>query len=158
MEEIEKRDEVQNNQPDTDTSVDYISAINEIKANSVSKEDYLKLREENQRLLKAFVNGETPGSAQHVEKPDINALRAELFGNSKKDLSNLEFVDKALELRQAVIDDGGLDPFVANSRLVHPTDEDFTRAEKVANILQECVDYADGNAGVFTDELKRRIN
>ena len=38
------------------------------------------------------------------------------------------------------------------------TDDDFAKAEKVAAVLQECVDYADGDSNVFTDELKRRIN
>ena len=50
------------------------------------------------------------------------------------------------------------DPFVPTGSKIKPTDEDFAKAKKVADTLQECVDYADGDPDVFTDELKRRIN
>ena len=53
---------------------------------------------------------------------------------------------------------GQTDPFVPNGSKIKPTDEDFAKAKKVADTLQECVDYADGDPDVFTDELKRRIN
>ena len=51
-----------------------------------------------------------------------------------------------------------MDPFVPVGNKITPTDEDFQKAEKVAKVLQECVDYADGNPAVFVDELKRNIN
>ena len=38
-----------------------------------------------------------------------------------------------------------------------PTDDDIKTAEKVANVLQECVDYAEGDSAVFTNELQRRL-
>ena len=54
--------------------------------------------------------------------------------------------------------EGELDPFVPIGNKIKPTDDDFAKADKVAAVLQECVDYADGDSNVFTDELKRRIN
>jgi hypothetical protein len=38
-----------------------------------------------------------------------------------------------------------------------PTDEDVRTAQKVADVLQECVDYAEGDSAVFTNELQRRL-
>ena len=38
-----------------------------------------------------------------------------------------------------------------------PTDDDVKTAEKVAQVLQECVDYAEGDSAVFTNELQRRM-
>ena len=61
MAELENmRTEVENNQV-TDTSVDYISAINEIKQNSVDRAAYDKLRAENKQLLDTLVNGQYRG-------------------------------------------------------------------------------------------------
>ena len=41
---------------------------------------------------------------------------------------------------------------------ISPTAEDVQVAEKVAQIYQECVDYADGDSALFTQELQRRTN
>ena len=42
---------------ESDTAPDYISAIQELKANSVTRESYDKLKSENKQLLDALVNG-----------------------------------------------------------------------------------------------------
>lgn len=136
----------------------YIEAIKEIKANSVDKEVYRKLQEENKQLLNSLVNGETLTAEDVEPKESIEELRSKLFGTKRKDLTNLEFVDNSLKLRTALIESGEIDPFVPVGSKIKPTDEDFAKAKKVAEVLQECVDYAEGNPDVFTDELKRRIN
>lgn len=136
----------------------YIEAIKEIKANSVDKEVYRKLQEENKQLLNSLVNGETLTAEDVEPKESIEELRSKLFGTKRKDLTNLEFVDNSLKLRTALIEAGEIDPFVPVGSKIKPTDEDFAKAKKVAEVLQECVDYAEGNPDVFTDELKRRIN
>ena len=139
-----------------DNTVDYISAINELKNNTVSKEEYEQVVNDNKKLLSALIEG---GSIEQETPPvDINQLRSDLFNSDKKDLNNLDFVTKSLQLRKAIIDGGGVDPFVPQSRQFSATSEDFDRAENVAKILQDCVDYAEGNPEVFTDQLKRYIN
>lgn len=145
---------------ETDTTQDYISAINEIKANSVDKQTYLKLKDENRKLLNSLVSGQGLEQSDTVkEEPvDINDLRQKLFGSKHKDYTNLEFVTNALKLREALIEKGEMDPFVPCGSKITPNDEDFTKAQKVAQVLQECVDYANGNPDVFVDELKRNIN
>ena len=40
-----------------ETTQDYLSAISELKKNSVPKEEYAKLREENKQLLKTITDG-----------------------------------------------------------------------------------------------------
>lgn len=146
-----------NNSSVTDTSVDYISAINEIKQNSVSKDEYQKLRAENKKLIESIVNG-TASEAVPDKKPvDKQQLINELYGADRKQLSNLDYVTKALELRKVIMDDGGIDPFVPNGEKIKPTKEDFEKAQHVAEVLQDCVDYADGNSDVFTDQLTRNL-
>lgn len=144
--------EVDNNE--IDTSQDYIATIAELKRNSVSKSEYEKLRQENRNLLQTLSEG---GSIEVVqEKPpvDIEGLRRELF-NQDGNLSNLEYITKTLELRDALIERGDPDPFLPVSSKTAPTDEERLQAEKVAMAFRECVDYADGDSQIFTQELMR---
>lgn len=155
--EIEKKDEIESK---NESEIDYIEKIKELKNSTVKKEDYLKLKEENRKLLESLITAE-PAKEQNqneAQKIDVNSLREKLFGNSRKNLNNLDFVKTALDLRNAMIENGELDPFVPCGSKIKPTDEDFLKAQKVADVLQECVDYAEGNQQIFTDELKRRIN
>ena len=155
MEELENSVSEQENVGDN--TANYIEAIKEMKANSVSKEAYVKLQQENKQLLNSLVNGQ--GIEIKEEEPvDIDGLRQKLFSAKKHDMTNLEYVSNALKLREALMERGEMDPFVPSGKKIHPTDDDFKKADKVATVLQECVDYADGDAMVFTDELKRRIN
>lgn len=150
----ETRVEVNNNLEEMDMTQDYISAINEMKANTVSKDSYLKLKEENQKLINSLVKGETI-QVQAEEKPDVNELRKKLFSKSA-DLSNLEYVETALKLRNTLVEKGEKDPFLPSGKDYIPTENDAAAADRVANILQECVEYANGNSEVFTNELARR--
>lgn len=140
-----------------DTSVDYISAINEIKENSVSKETYKKVVDENKRLLESLINGNQI-EVDQKDEASIDDLRKKLFSSRNQNLSNLEYVETALKLRKKLIEAGEVDPFVPFGEKIKPTDEDFIKADKVAAVLQECVDYAEGNPDTFTDALARSIN
>lgn len=145
--------EVFNNE--LDTTQDYIATIAEMKANSVSKADYAKLRADNQKLLNALVNGEKIEVAQ--EKPvNVDELRKKLF-NRDGDLSNLEYVDSALKLRNALIERGERDPFLPCGSHVNLTAEMYDKAEAVANLLQDCVDYADGDSQLFTAKYQSMV-
>ena len=146
--------EIESGAEDNQSGVDYIEAIKKLKENSVSKEDYEKVLDENRKLLQSLINGET--IEQENEKPDIAALRQELFGE-ECDLNNLAYVQKALELRDAIMEDGGMDPFLPYGKKIIPTEEDIDTANRVAQILQECIEYADGDSQVFTNELQRRM-
>ena len=155
MEELENSVSEQENVGDN--TANYIEAIKEMKANSVSKEAYVKLQQENKQLLNSLVNGQSI-EVEKEEPVDIDGLRQKLYGTKKHDMTNLEYVSNPLKLREALMERGEMDPFVPSGKKIHPTDDDFKKADKVATVLQECVDYADGDAMVFTDELKRRIN
>jgi hypothetical protein len=156
MQENEKNLELRVDSSESyDTSEDYLSVIKDLKKNTVSKSSYDKLREENKQLLNSLVNGETI----EQEKPkevDIDKLRKELF-NEDANVNNLTFISKALELRSALIEKGEPDPFLPIGNRIAPTDEDILKASKVATILEECVEYSQGDSSVFTNELQRRM-
>lgn len=133
---------------------DPVQAINELKEKMVPREDYLKVLEERNKYCKALIDGTTePSNAPKKAEPvDIDKLRTDLF---TKDLSNLEFVEKALTLRNEIIDKEGKDIFVGSGEKLVPTEEDYRAAQRVADGLQECVTIADGNSEIFTRELMR---
>ena len=140
-------------QETVDDSVDYIEAIKEMKQNTVDKNTYLKLKEENRKLLQSLVNGEQK-EVEKEEPVDIDQLRNDIFN---KESTNLEYITNVLKLRDELIKRGERDPFLPYGKNILPTDEDIATANRVAKALQECVDYADGNSDIFTSELQRRM-
>ena len=141
-----------------DNTQDYLAAIKELKQNSVDRSEYDKLRAENKRLIDAVVNGQ-PGQEEQVvvkhSKEQIDDLRNELF-NSPRELNNLEFITKTMELREALMENGEPDPFLPVGKQISPTRDDIEGAEKVAQVYKECIEYAEGDSEVFTNELMRR--
>ena len=145
---------VTGNQVD-DMAPDYLAAIKELKENSVDRQKYDQLKAENKKLLDSIVNGQELDLPKTEKKKSVDELRKELFSDSQ-DLTNLDFIKDALELRSALISEGKPDPFLPVGNQIAPTDFDIATAEKVAQALQECVDYAEGDSSVFTNELLRR--
>ena len=134
----------------------YIEALNQLKANSVDKADYEKLKAENKKLLDSIVNG-TEVALPAVEKSSIQELREKLAGSSENNMSSLEYAETALKLRERLIEEGQDDPFVPHGSQYSPTQLDYDRAHRVAYVLQECVDNAEGDDATFLAELKKRL-
>lgn len=145
-------DETIQNQEIEDNKQDYIAEIQNLRETTVPKDEYNRLREENKRLISSLAKGET--IKQPAPKPDINELRKRVFDNEHQ--SNLEYWGAVLELRDAVIDSGAPDPFLPQGHKVVPTTEDIECANRVATVVKECIDYADGDSQLFTNELMRR--
>ena len=141
-----------------DNTQDYLAAIKELKENSVNRSEYEKLRAETKQLIDTVVNG-LPGQEEQVvvkhSKEQIDDLRNDLF-NSPRELNNLEFITKTMELREALMENGEPDPFLPVGKQISPTRDDIEGAEKVAQVYKECIEYAEGDSEVFTNELMRR--
>ena len=138
-----------------DSTPDYLAAIQELKQNSVDRSEYDKLKAENKKLINAVVNGQTIEGNEGPTSRPINEIREELFNHEH---NNLEYVKLALELREAIISEGKPDPFLPIGSQIAPTTDDVEKAEKVAQTYKECIDYADGDSKLFTQELMRRTN
>ena len=141
-----------------DNTNDYIAQIKNLKENSVSRDDYDKLKADNKKLIDALANGsqindKVEPKIDAVE--NINNLRKKLFSKGN-DLNNLEYCDTALQLRDALIENGERDPFLPFGHNVVATDSDHETANRVATVMKECIDYADGDSDIFTNELQRR--
>ena len=141
-----------------DNTNDYIEQIKKLKESSVSRDDYDKLKADNKKLIDALANGsqindKVEPKIDAVE--NINNLRKKLFSKGN-DLNNLEYCDTALQLRDALIENGERDPFLPFGHNVVATDSDHETANRVATVMKECIDYADGDSDIFTNELQRR--
>lgn len=138
-----------------DNTQDYLEAIKSLKENSVDRSEYDKLKAENKKLIQAVVNGQEFEGEAKEEYRDVNVIRDELFNHEH---NNLEYIKLALELRNTLIAKGETDPFLPVGSQISPTADDAEKAEKVAQVYQECIDYADGDSALFTQELMRRTN
>lgn len=138
-----------------DVTPDYIATIKELKQNSVDRSKYDALKAEHKRLLDSVVNGTEVALEVKKEEPSIQELRNKVFNNP--DQTNLEYITNVLNLRDALIEDGQEDPFVPSSSQYSPDANDYARAQKVATVLQEMVDVADGDPNVFLNEYQRRV-
>ena len=134
---------------------DYIAEIQKLKANTVSLDDYNRLKADNKKLINALATGEGVATATPEPEKNINDLRNKLLKDGSN-LNNLEYVQTAVELREALIAQGQRDPFLPYGEGVLPTAEDVECANRVASVFKECIDYADGDPDIFTSELQRR--
>ena len=139
----------------TTTAEDYIEAIKNLKQTTVDKTAYDALRSENKKLLESLINGEEIQPQNKVLTESIEELRKEVLTNDS--LTNLEYWDKVLKLRSALLKRGDEDPFVPQGQKVAATQADYATAEKVATIMQEMVDNAEGDPNVFLNEFQRRV-
>ena len=157
-EKVEQKTEKEKSEkkPEENSNLELAKALKEARENSVSKEEYEKLKEENKKLVSEIINGEgNVGNGQPApDKVDIKALREELYGPKGADLSNLDFWKKTLQLRNAVIEQEGYDPFLPHGAKIKPNEQDVERADAVAKTVEKCIEDANGNSEVFTALLQ----
>lgn len=159
-------DENPNPNEETMTAEDFIKQVDELKANSVSKEQYEKILNENKMLAKKYIESssvnetkqEEVRTAEDLAKEKV-LLRQELYGPKAKDsdMTNLDYIKKTLQLRANIIESGGKDPFLPNGVAV-PEDADVDKAKKVAEELQKMVDESNGNPDTFRILYNQRVN
>jgi hypothetical protein len=136
-------------------NLNYIETIKQLKQTTVPKTELEKLQAENKKLLSTLLEGgELEAAATTPQKRTSDEIRKELFSDDAQ-FTNLAFAQKAIELREAILDEGGIDPFVPQGNNIVAEDSDFAAAEKVAEALKSCIEYANGDSEVFTNELMR---
>lgn len=132
----------------------YINAIQDLKDNSVDRKLYNKLKEERDALIQTLANGETLATAGATQERTLAECR-EAF--TTKTTSQCEYMEKLLALRDAAMREGQPDPFVATGHHINPTPYTYQRAQEIADIYREVLDYADGDDKVFVNEIQRRM-
>lgn len=135
----------------------YIDIVTKLKENTVSKEDYEKLQEENKKLANTIANGLTVQPKEEPKKAevDINELRKNFL---KENQSNLEYAENVLALRNALMEKNpDDDPFLPKGHNINATEQDKIDAQNVADVLEQCIELADGNSDAFTIALQNRM-
>lgn len=131
-----------------DLENDYLEAIKELKANSVDRKEYLKLKEENKKLLKEVVSGEiSPNRVESASGPSIEDLKKKLT----KTTTNLDYIKTMLDIRDLRLEEtkGKEDIFLATGHNTMPTADEIANADFTARKLRELVDEADGDPNRF---------
>lgn len=135
---------------------EYLEQIEQLKSSTVSKEEYDKLKNQHTALLKSYVNGTANVEAEkqkEVEVKSADDVRKELF-KPERELNDIEYVQKALELREKVMNETGFDCFTPGP---NATQDDIANAAKTAQVLQDCLDKADGNNAQFITALQSKL-
>lgn len=142
------------NPEDNQEEQDPIAIITEMRANTVPKDKYNKLVEDNAKLMRALANGETI-KVEETPKPNIEELRKEYFDFENK--SDVQVAKDILALREAVIESGNQDPFLPNGRGAVITDQDRSDAQAVADLLQYAIDQSGDDNAVFLAQFSSKL-
>ena len=153
-------EEITNNET-VEESVDvqkYLDTINDLKKNTVSKDDYRKLKEENATLLSSIMEGKTMSATEKVKKPTAQELRNKLYGKGCEDLTDLEYTTLTCDLRDVLLEEEGIDYMAPTGTQYQADVNDFAAANKTYNCFRHCIEVANGNNDIFLQELSRITN
>lgn len=151
----EEKKTIENGEKVDPNTSDYLDAIKGLKQKEedLSKENK-QLREDNKKLLNDFLNG---GVKEDEPSPAKRTNEEVLKEMNTKQLTNLDFWKDALEVRENCLKEGRPDPFLNYGFKTQPTETDIEAANRVARVVQECIDYADGDPDLFTSKLQSEI-
>ena len=149
------QDENMRNEETVVDNTDYITAIKELKENSVSKEKYDALASEKKQLLDALVNGQEASIQDEGAKL---GTRLEYYKKYKENnfSNNLEYWDNFVKLRKATIEEYGADPTVTGNYgltpegdRVEPNYGEAEAMEKELGLIEDMIAEANGDPIVF---------
>ena len=147
-------EEIKNTELENQEEQDAIDIITEMRANTVSKDKYNNLKEDNEKLMRALANGETL-TVEPPKTANIEDLRKEYFEFESK--NDMEIAQDILALREAIIESGERDPFLPNGKGVQITPEDVRDAQAVADLLQYALDNSQGKNDLFIAQFASQL-
>lgn len=136
----------------------YIDALNNLKQNTVSKEEYNKVVADNKKLVESLCNSgmtstEEPETRRATDE-EVQYLHDKLM-TSNSCRSDLELLDTALKLRAARLSRGEPDGALIHNHERRLTDADVDSRMYIIDGLQHMVDYSDGDSKLFISERQR---
>lgn len=154
-------DEIKNENDQENVGVDvqkYIDTINDLKSNTVSKDEYDKLKNENNTLLKSIMDGTAGASPEESSKPTAQELRNKLWGEDHEQLTDCEFLTAICDLRDVLLEEEGIDYMAPTGTQYQADYADKASAEKVYKAYRHCLEIADGDSEILHQELARITN
>lgn len=132
----------------------YLDEINELKATTVSIDEFKKLKEENATLFKNAMNGQKLDSAE-PQKPTVQELRNKLYSSNESELSQCEYLKLTCDLRDALLEETGIDFMVPTGTQYEAVSSDYEAGQKFYDAARHCLEIADGDDGILIRELDR---
>jgi hypothetical protein len=142
--------------PEGGTTLEYaLTEIARLKKETVSREKYDQMRDENKRLLEQIVNGDigTAGTPAPEPPKDLKKLAQEVMRTHRY---NVDYAKAVLAYRDEAIKQGKDDPFLPMGERAERDDQDAAKAQRVADGLRYAIERADAekNPAVFTDTMQ----
>lgn len=146
------KDETIKDETNVGNAESVIKELADLKANMVSKEEYDKALADRNKFQQALIKGISVPAETSAPKSSTE-LRDEYADLIKKGVNNVQGFAKALELRNALVNETGNDPFMTEA--LTKIDPDF--GERVAETLNEILDKSEGDPNMFNALLSRQV-
>ena len=153
-------DNVNENVENLNPDQDLLEAFNELRRNTVSKETYEKLREQNQKLISSIVNGENdtfiqeennnqpPKRTPEEIKKSIDDITSKLFSEDNN-MTNLDNAKAIIQYHDDMLELYGVDVFANSGDKYMASQNDKTSPENTYKYLKECVDASQDDPTAF---------
>lgn len=138
---------------DQHNDADLAQQLADLKKNYVAKADYDKVVKDRQTLITAIMEGREEDLIPKTEdEVDADKLVKELLVQDNT-MSDIEYMTKVLQVRDARIAAGQRDPFLQENY----EEKDVESANNFADTVRECIDLAKGDNASFIALLNSHI-
>ena len=138
---------------DQPNDTDLAQQLADLKKKFVSKEDYDKVVKDRQTLIDAIMEGrEDDLIPKPEEKVDADKIVKEILVQDNN-MSDIEYMTKVLQVRDARIEAGQRDPFLQENY----EERDVESANNFADNVRECIELAKGDNASFIALFNSRI-
>ena len=152
--EVKKKDELGETE---DQDFKLLDEVENLKKNSVSKEEYEKLKSKNKELMKRIVEG--GGQEEKSEDtPDLDKIREALFVKNAEGLSKRDFWINVLTLRHERLKNEGVDIFLPKGQKTRYNRSDIESANKVDEVISDLIDQTEDNPAYFDILFEQALN
>lgn len=148
----------------TEVEISQLEAIEELKTQMdtmVDPDEFKKLQEEYDKLLKDYVNKRPvkEKKAPEVIRP-AKEIAQEISKIENGNISNREYIAKALEYRKAFMNESGIDPFSDNGEITEDSKEVAGKLQKLLDENESASDFRMRMNTVLKDDpqLLRTLN
>lgn len=131
----------------------YIEELTALRANSVEKSEYERILNENAKLANALASGIRVEEPEPEVKVNIPELRKTLLTKQYK--NDMEYFRDMKTLRDAILEQEGVDPFVNSSS--SNLSAETSRAERVSNLIDYALAESDGDPVKFSAVFNSKI-
>lgn len=132
-----------------------------LEANKALKEQLQASREEMARMAndnKAIMKQLLEGGSIETKAEDTRSIEEIVKEMQTNDnLNDIEYAELSLLYREKCMNrkKNPFDPFVGSGHEYQPDEREAEKAQHLADCLQQCIDYANGDNRAFINELDR---